>query len=226
MNSLILRPNGDYSIELEKYPESTTYNYQCVDETVHNDDDDTVSEPDVVGGFRDLYNLENIPEERQYMIIDHIKVTAWIKGQYSYYDFVLGIGGNEYRAYGNQGTSVPDTSYTEVSYSWDSNPATGDDWTVDDINNLKAGIRFQNASGGSFWAVCTQLYVTVYYIPAQGITSDSIISNRQAILGMPVTGIIFSHIILPELIKQKQADEEAGLEIIDIPTGIYKIWSE
>jgi len=164
---LTLRPNANGSItELERYPTSQNANYKCVDETVANDSDYVKWKGS--SWKKDTYNLPNHTDQSG--MIHEVTVYARCArvGSMTYpitnssAKIVIRSGGSYY--YGSEFkppySPGPPVSYTNYNYIWKINPATGNAWTWNDIDNLQAGIAFIGTEGSS---ECTHLYVVVNY---------------------------------------------------------------
>jgi hypothetical protein len=167
---LTLHPDGNGSCtQLSRYPTNYSANYMCVDETVVDDSDYVRWKGD--SWVKDVYNLPDHGSESG--VINSVVVYARCAriGSINFTDkvnssakIVIKTGGVYY--YGDEFLppyspgSPPPLPYTNYSYVWTCNPATGDAWSWNDIDDLHAGIAFIGNYG---YSCCTQLYVVVNY---------------------------------------------------------------
>lgn len=111
----------------------------------------------------DLYNLNDLSED----IPETTRITSiTVHFRFAGSDLTTGYAkaviktngasfeGSEKSQYG--------TIFIDESYTWTSNPATSQAWTLADINGLQAGVSLQKERNG-YIAACTQLYVVVNY---------------------------------------------------------------
>ena len=89
--------------------------------------------------------------------VDYMYITV-------YYTYTSSTNGRTYiktngTEYSGDWNSLT-TTYTDYSQTYTTNPQTLSGWTWDEINNLQAGVSFQNATGG---ARATQVWVEVNY---------------------------------------------------------------
>ena len=81
-------------------------------------------------------------------------------GQYYQSGAVIYTQGAEYKE-PDTGTRT-NTTYQTFSYTWATNPATGNPWTWAEIAALEAGVTL---AGAAWPGRCTQVFVEVEYIP-------------------------------------------------------------
>jgi hypothetical protein len=149
-----LRPNEDYSTELDRSGSGLTANYQAVDEAFANDSDDFVYSTST-SLLRDNYHLEDPGSFGG--AIAGIKVYS--RGYDSYGTGIMTFGIITYdTSYFSENVILPD-SWTTFSKTWTTNPKTGFPWTWNEIENII--IHVSLATEGTS-ANCTQLYIEVY----------------------------------------------------------------
>lgn len=111
-------------------------NYACVDDIPENTADYVMADDAL---DLDLYTLENLPVD--VVTVKGVQVFALAKTPgspaYEYLQLALRTGSANYFS------SSKNLYYTYrmLFYFWDSNPQTGIEWTVSQINALEAGIR-------------------------------------------------------------------------------------
>jgi len=133
----------------------------------------------------DLYGLPNLTKD---VIINSITVyTSCSKGVGVVTDGktwrIIKTGGSTYTDGGESLT----TSLTYYSTTWNNNPDTGDRWNFTNINDLQAGVRFDD-SDGSHNLKCDHVYVSVNYdewasstIEGDDPTGDIWVNNSDGI---------------------------------------------
>ena len=93
-------------------------------------------------------------------------------------DLLLRVNGDSWLA------PVPWGSYLTVSHTWALNPATTLPWTVDEVNDVEAGIRNADIDPGTqIWV--TQLYVVVDFgdAPSTTVAYDDLARTRTMVEG-------------------------------------------
>lgn len=112
---------------------------------------------------KDLYHIEALDPSG--LPIESVKITARWKALPGYaYVHVNGIGlktnGTEYWP-----STVRDVFswYHDYSRTFTKNPITGEDWTIEEVNNLQIGVQLRHTWGVGWWrdGYCTQLYATI-----------------------------------------------------------------
>ncbi len=131
-----------------------------------------VTEPGADDWATTVYTNGGSSKMDLYSLMDHAQGSGKINGIYVYFRFAgtdggsanawatIETGGNLYQ--GAQET-VLGPNFVTKSFLWEINPDTRTAWTWRDIDNLQAGVQLQRAGGGGSSAVCTQVYVMVYY---------------------------------------------------------------
>jgi type II secretory pathway pseudopilin PulG len=127
-------------------------NWQCVDETVSDDDDTYVKG---AGSQWKLDTYETANHSAGTGTVDSIIVYVKAKGSGGGKKArtAIRIGGNNYTGSQNNTTG----SYVDYSTTYLTNPATSAAWTWTDIDNLEIGVDLKKV------AFCTQVWVEVYY---------------------------------------------------------------
>lgn len=143
--------------------------YQCIDDPSGSPDEDTTSLSRNVLNSRQSVTFGSL-NATQASIASVTILTRCKKptGTASIKNFVR-IGGVDYDGTGQAITSAY-ANYTEV---WATNPATGQAWTVADINSLEAGLLI-SAISGAISVFLTQLYVTVTFTPGLDYKLDGL----------------------------------------------------
>jgi hypothetical protein len=162
---LILRPNGDNSVQWNQY--GATPNYACIDEAVASDDD--LIYPGAGGGTkRDHYNFPNHTSEVG--TINSVKIyarcwyaqTGTATKPHFHLNVTSGTEGDE------QTPTLTPAIYTQI---WTTNPDDSAAWEWSDIDALLAGITgiAYYPSGGNY----TNLYCSQFYIEVDYTTSNT-----------------------------------------------------
>jgi hypothetical protein len=146
-----LRPDGDGT-----FTEWTGTYADWDDWPEHNEDVDYIS------ATADAMNESSTLEDHtiETWSIERVRVTVFARATSLPSEqliLMLVIGGEAYDATGESLT----LSYSEYSYDWETNPATGSDWTWQDIDFLEVGVRSQAIGGWAGEIRVTQLYVEV-----------------------------------------------------------------
>jgi hypothetical protein len=162
-SSDILIPNapGDDTELPTQYPESGEHWDKVADQPA--DDGGTYVSTDGSGNWeRDLYNLRDYQGVGSEETINNIIV---------YFRFAAG-GGYDVTAMAAiktngqvyEGPNITQSGTEFVTRSWqcDKNPANDKPWTLEDINNLQAGVTIKGQNKNRP-ALCTQIYVAVNY---------------------------------------------------------------
>jgi len=164
-----LRPNADGD-KTEWLVFGSSNHYANVDEeTANNDTDYNWVASTTVGEKRDLYHIPDtaIPEGSEINKITLYFVhrgTAFTDARCA---GLIKTNGTEYRG----GYKTSGTTYVVSTEEWVNNPATGDPWTLDEINALQIGIAgtrgvWYDEETGFFYydnTRCTQVYVVIDY---------------------------------------------------------------
>jgi len=131
-----LVPNSTVSASWSRYPSSLTANHEAVDELNPNDDTDYVYTS--TAGATDVYEFTDLPATASAVraVGIHTMARKDDAGSRSMRSF-LRIGATNYPG---ATVNLPD-SYAWIKDYWLQNPATGTDWTVADVNNLRAGVE-------------------------------------------------------------------------------------
>jgi hypothetical protein len=190
MPTAIIRPIGDYRIQLRK--SGAPYNWDCVDD-ITPDEDTTYVYNDTAYAWRDLYELSDVSFVGP---INWIKV--WFRCRSGHPDYrgsfwaCIETHGQEYGGgpTGGGGTTwCPGTTYINCFETYTVNPYTRQPWTISEVNSLRAGVKIlwnPNYSGGG---LCTQVYVEINYIDIPIVSSSAAtnIEETTATLGGNIT---------------------------------------
>ena len=141
--NLIIYPNGDSSVALQRYPTSPATNYDKVDDvsTVPNDDVDYVYCNTIPPSILDMYTFTDYTTETG--LINYIQVFTRAKaypvgqsltGEYKHK--ITCLTGNAL----SSNYAPVTTAYQPYSTIWTTRPADGLAWTWTDINALIAGV--------------------------------------------------------------------------------------
>lgn len=161
----ILRPNGPGDAS-ECSRSAGNYNYECVDEETPNDDTDYVRMGSSSSAeYKDLYALSDIAyvPNIQY-VAEYIRVYSKdTKGPWNYYTLIK-THGSEYR--GPHECQFPGV-WRYLNTVWTKNPYTGNNWTVDEVNSLQAGLILSGLATVDR-ARCSQVYVSTLGVRFSG----------------------------------------------------------
>jgi RHS repeat-associated protein len=156
MTTVILRPNGAGS-STQWSPTGCTQNWDCVDDAT-SDGEATRVESGVPGTV-DAYNVQDLGQTSKTItsvtvtaVARHHSVACNIEPQSCYAVIALQVNGYSGSSQGL--TPV----YQSYSQTWTTNPATGQPWTVSEVNALQAGINLVDVGQS---ARVTQLYASV-----------------------------------------------------------------
>lgn len=159
----LLFPRGVSEIEtITVYPSGANAS-DCVDEYPSNDGDSSYVE--AYGGYHIGFTLTNIGSWNSWRITN-VRWVGVVRESYGTgYTVVvpyLKIGGTRYYA---SGIVPPDTTYTQYTRDWATNPATGAQWTWSNIANLVAGAKL---GYGEAKGRMTQMYIQLTVQPVGG----------------------------------------------------------
>jgi type II secretory pathway pseudopilin PulG len=156
--SVVLRPNGDGAILEIASASGCASHYLCVNET--SADADATYLYEAGSNFQtEVFTLTDTVVSS--CTISSVVVTCRARhvSTSGSIRLKLYVGAAEFTS---TTTSITG-SYANYSYTWNTNPATGGDWTWPDIANIQAGCELKENGSGEFRL--TQVYVTVNYGP-------------------------------------------------------------
>lgn len=181
----ILLPDGpgDMTKIPVQYPAGGQH-WEKVDDEFPDDMETYIASAYLIEHEADLYDIaEEVESEASlklryktdlYNIADHIDGEGNVKGITVYFRFAGYEDGHPRTAYAKaviktggevyEGTEESQTGQEFVTraYVWTTNPATGEDWTWDEVDSLQAGVSLAGES--KRWpAYCTQVVVMVDY---------------------------------------------------------------
>ncbi len=161
-----MRPDGNGSwYLLNPYP-SGNENWECVDETMPDEDSTYVyytTTPYPYG--RDTYSLQNHSQGSG--IINSVTVYVRCRksgtGLLVFTRPVLRVGSTDFPSIFNinEDRRTLSSSWTTYYRTWTTNPSTGEPWSWNYIDSLEAGVDLRGASTTE--ARCTQVWVEVNY---------------------------------------------------------------
>ncbi len=165
MSIAALVPNADGSVEAHNGVVTNwgADAYSYVDEYPTPNDDDYIA---TSGSASSSYaeRTFNCANPGLAGIIQNVTVLARCKGHISTANTAKTvIYCNSTKTYGSSVTLNADNNYHDLTASYDTNPATGQPWTWDDINNLEIGVYLYQP--GNNLTACSQIYAIVTYIP-------------------------------------------------------------
>ena len=172
MATVTLYPNaaGDLT---EATPVGEATNWECVDEVVA-DDDTSYVRVTVSATKRDLYNLPALPSAVG--AITNVTVYARVRRTQA----ATSSAGTHIKTNGSSydggGITFNDQAWYNQSQSYDTNPQSGNAWTIDEVNALQAGCRLGGNNYLNNQVRCTQVYVVVTYTPALARSQAHIIN--------------------------------------------------
>jgi len=154
----ILRPNaaGDANVLPTDSGAGSANNYTHVDEAVASDADYVYAE--FPGGGRDLYNLSDLSYTSATITSVIVTVRAKKTGTGTAWTSIRTNSTN----YDSAITLTSDYALHSTTYT--TNPNTSVAWTVDEVNALQAGVNL-NPTGAGVLEYCSQVYVTVNFVP-------------------------------------------------------------
>jgi len=158
----ILRPNaaGDLT-QFDCYPDGGEVNWQDVDEAGAGGDGDATYVEATSNEKKDLYNIAAHSEGSG--IINHVKLYTLMKRiNVSNKRGKIGIKSGDTEDWGD--TVEVDTTYTEYTRQFDTDPNTEAAWTWEAVDALQVGVYVHTVSSNGLR--CTQVYVEVDYTPA------------------------------------------------------------
>lgn len=125
------------------------------------------------------------------------KITVVAYG-YTYFDYLYDGG------YVSMGSGYP------LSYDLTTNPETSSAWTVSDLNNLDAGIRFQHSDNKEY-PIAFQLYIEVDYTASSGPTYTLECSSGSFVLTGQSAGLLHNRILSVDSGAFDLTGQDAGL---------------
>jgi hypothetical protein len=157
-------PDGDSDVNLATYPLFTA-NYQAVQNS-----DSSYVYTNSTSYVKDLYTLSSI-DLRSGTEINSVAVNTSVKMRcslvYGYSKAIIKTNGTEYSST-TERSFVNDSAYHNYSEVFAVNPVTGNKWTINEANNLIAGVALKKGSGLCIYAVSSdRVYVDVNYSRAQ-----------------------------------------------------------
>ena len=161
-NSEILLPNapGDDTELPTQYPESGQHWDKVADQPA---DDGTYVSTEGSGDWeRDLYNLSNYAGAGGEDTINDITVYFRTAAGGDYDVTAMAAIKTNGQVYEGPNLTQSGTEFVTMSWQCSSNPATDKPWTLEDINDLQAGVTIKGHNKNKP-ALCTQIYVVVNY---------------------------------------------------------------
>lgn len=174
-----LRPNaaGD-DTELSKWGD--TFNWQCVDEEIPDDDTTYVvagwNEPNYL---RDFYNL---PASEGSGDINHVTVYALCKAAGTPTQASIKICVKSDSTPTEDAEKTITTDYVSYSKQWATNPADSQAWEWSDIDALQIGISMRQSAVNK-GTLCTQVYVEIDYTAVTTAYKDIVTRFRLRVQG-------------------------------------------
>lgn len=159
--NLTIYPNNAGN-ETQLTPVNCTYNYQCVDDTVI-DNDSTYNRTNSVNFVHDLYNLGNTTASGTINYLDTYVAVRCESNSACTVRTRLMTNNNTFNGSDN---IPPSASYSLYSTHYKNNPETIASWTWADLNSLQAGADMQGWNGGDqagYRCRLTQVYVIANY---------------------------------------------------------------
>ncbi len=161
MPTLILRPDSNGSEnEVYQYPDSGSH-YDKVDEEVSDGDATYLYYDTSLSGPKDEYFF--YPDSGLgSATVNSVTVYAKVKKDstgYGLFRLIVKVNSQHYESE----TKYATASYADISETWTTNPYTGQPWTVDEVDALEAGVRFNGVGNGCLWSRVTQVWVVVDY---------------------------------------------------------------
>ncbi len=135
---ILLRPN-DNGDEIQWTGSAEPWHYDLVNEVPP---DATYYVSTSENGKRDLYKFQSLPSNAYFPSI--VRCDAWAYKNSGHPEYQPARLAFPIKTAAGFTVSEPHnllTSYDLVTHVWDENPTTGADFTVDEVNNLQAGIQ-------------------------------------------------------------------------------------
>jgi RHS repeat-associated protein len=177
----VLRPNSAGSSS-QWTPVGCTQNWQCVDETT-SDGDTTRVESSTLGAV-DGYALQDLTQTSGTILSVSVTAVARFYALHCNIDPTLCYGSIKLQVNGYSGTTRSlISSYQSIGETWTTNPATGQPWTISQVNALQAGVQLVDVGNV---ARVTQVYVSVVivdrttYTYANGATGMDTLTSLSA----------------------------------------------
>jgi len=169
-DSETLRPNAaGYSAGLHPVPVGTP-NWDCVDETPANDSDYVSTDTTDQLPELDLHNIANTTIGTSDTIYN-VTVNLRLKSQSNSYKATF------FTAIRTEGTNYlgsavyPTTTWATYSKTYTTNPNTGANWTVQELNDLQIGVdgySGKDTYGAIKIGLCSQVWCDIFFIPVSG----------------------------------------------------------
>lgn len=136
----------------------------AVDDPIGSPDDASTYNRATTVGFNDDTFTHNAPADPSDVISDvTVNIRALCSSAFLCAVYVFfRIGGTDYASYINQ---IPSTSYSNMSLSFPTSPATGVAWTGSELNAMEIGYRLYVPTGS---ADVTQIYAVETYTAGGG----------------------------------------------------------
>lgn len=234
--TVTLRPNapGDDTELPTQFP-NTGEHWDKVDDTTPDDGATYVSTLGSGGWERDLYNLDD-PAVTGDEEISSLTVYFRFSADGSNTARAMASIKTEDQLFDGPTEVYSDPAFADFSHQWQTNPATGEAWTWDEINSLQAGVTMKGQNQNKA-AVCTQVYVEVnYQIPpiTQGevpegdlfdITTNPDYSGDLLVtLYLTNTGALrkaYQYLNIKVLVAGSlEADEIPGYQVLSMENGV------
>ena len=130
-------PTGD-GAELQWTPSSGTTHYTLLDEATPNGDTDYISA--AAAGQTDTFTFPALTLPTGYGILRAVQVMAYAKSPVGGVDRLAGIarvGGTDYPS----AEGIVQAVYTGIANVFEGNPATGNPWTLAEVNAAEWGVK-------------------------------------------------------------------------------------
>gem|GEM_PF-2011682 len=151
----VLTPNGagTYTEWTGVYPSGIEH-WRAVNDAVPDEDSTYIQTATL--GYRDTFRLTDIPNSR---VVSSVKVYARARRTTSS-STTFNLMIRTHNADFFSGSFSPTSSYAYYSYTWIRNPSTGAYWTIDELNDLEAGVECSLTRN----VRVTQIYIEVEFM--------------------------------------------------------------
>ncbi len=178
--------------------------------------------------YRDLYSMGDFSGG----VVSNVTVSAVASsggaGAQNWIKIAIKTNGTAYES----AAITINNPYATVNTSWTTNPSTSLPWTVNDINNLQAGISLTGNAAPAGTAHVTQVYVTVGYsaplIEATGVTTADHSVNVTADstnLSISIDGVLADSVALGGVSVPNTANNWTFIQNGAVPYMEYqKLW--
>jgi hypothetical protein len=152
---------GDDTELPSQFPDADLH-WDKVDEQPTDEDATYISTQGVNSWERDLFNLGGYIGASGIETINNVKIYVRYAANGDHTARAMVAMKTHDQVYEGPSEATTGTDFVTISWENLTNPATGEAWTWEEINDLQAGVTMKGPSKTKA-AICTQVYVQVYY---------------------------------------------------------------